>query len=146
MKNSQVYNNNLPQLLLLLLQWLSTEKPWQKRSENATKTYWGTSTASLSEFAVRPQRGSCTAEVSSDSGKLVRWNDNTCMVLMLFNLLVDVFFLQRHVCCPWTQGLLTLELSSIVLEIPNDAYATLSQNLIGCSTLSQEYCKLIGWY
>ena len=28
----------------------------------------------------------------------------------------------------------------------NDAYTTLSQNLIGCSTLSQEYCKLIGWY
>ena len=27
----------------------------------------------------------------------------------------------------------TLELSSIVLEIPNDAYTTLSLNLIGCS-------------
>ena len=26
------------------------------------------------------------------------------------------------------------------------AYTTLSQNLIGCSTLSQEYCNLIGWY
>ena len=34
-------------------------------------------------------------------------------------------------------GMLTLELSAIVLEIPNDAYTTLSQNLIGCSTLSQ---------
>ena len=33
--------------------------------------------------------------------------------------------------------MLTLELASIVLEIPNDAYTTLSQNLIGCSTLSQ---------
>ena len=33
-----------------------------------------------------------------------------------------------------------------MLEIPNDAYTTLSQNLIGCSTLSQKYCKLIGWY
>ena len=42
--------------------------------------------------------------------------------------------------------MLTLELSSYVLEIPNDAYTTLSRNLIGCSTLSQEYCKLIGWY
>ena len=42
--------------------------------------------------------------------------------------------------------MLTLELSSIVLEIPNDAYTTLSRNLIGCSTLSQEYCKLIGSY
>ena len=38
----------------------------------------------------------------------------------------------------------TLELSSYVLEIPNDGYTTLSQNLIGCSTLTQEYCKLIG--
>ena len=38
------------------------------------------------------------------------------------------------------QGLLALELSSAVLEIPNDACRTLSQNLIGCSTLSQEYC------
>ena len=34
--------------------------------------------------------------------------------------------------------MLTLELSSIVLEIPNDAYTTLSRNLIGYSTLSQE--------
>ena len=32
------------------------------------------------------------------------------------------------------------------MEIPNDAYTTLSRNLIGGSTLSQEYCKLIGWY
>ena len=40
----------------------------------------------------------------------------------------------------------TLELSFIVLEIPSDAYTTLSRNLNGCSTLSQEYCKLIGWY
>ena len=34
--------------------------------------------------------------------------------------------------------MLTLELSSHVLEIPNDAYTTLSRNLIGCSTLSQD--------
>ena len=32
-----------------------------------------------------------------------------------------------------------LELSSYVLESPNDADTTLDQNLIGCSTLSQEY-------
>ena len=31
----------------------------------------------------------------------------------------------------------------LVLEIPNDAYTTLSRNLIGCSTLSQEYWVLI---
>ena len=43
-------------------------------------------------------------------------------------------------------GHLTLELSSTELEIPNDAYTTLSRNLIGCSTLSQEYCKMIGFY
>ena len=29
----------------------------------------------------------------------------------------------------------------LVLEIPNDAYTTLSQNLIGCSTLSQKCCE-----
>ena len=40
--------------------------------------------------------------------------------------------------------MLTLELSSYVLGIPNDAYTALSQNLTGCSTLSQGYCKLIG--
>ena len=91
-------------------------------------------------------RGSCTAEASSDSGKLVRWYDNTCMVLMLFYLLVAVFFLQRNVCCPWTQGMLTLELSSIVLEIPNDAYETQSKSDWLCSTLSQECGNLIGWY
>ena len=34
--------------------------------------------------------------------------------------------------------MLTSELSSHVLEIPNDAYTTLSRNLIGCSTLSQD--------
>ena len=47
--------------------------------------------------------------------------------------------------------MLTLELSFYVLEIPNDAYTTLIQfrlavqpmKFIG-STLSQEYCKLIG--
>ena len=41
-------------------------------------------------------------------------------------------------------GHVTLELSSIVMGVPNDAYTTLSLNLIGCLTLSQEYCKLIG--
>mgnify|MGYP001791473564 FL=1 len=38
--------------------------------------------------------------------------------------------------------MLISELSSNVLEIPNDAYSTLSQNLISCSTHSQEYSKL----
>ena len=33
--------------------------------------------------------------------------------------------------------MLTLELSPIVLEIPNDAYTTLSQNLVGSSTQSR---------
>ena len=31
--------------------------------------------------------------------------------------------------------MLTLKLPSCVLAIPNDAYTTLSRNLIGCSTL-----------
>ena len=39
--------------------------------------------------------------------------------------------------------MLTLELSPYLLGIPNDANTTLSQNMIGCSTLRQEYCKLI---
>ena len=41
--------------------------------------------------------------------------------------------------------MLTLELPYYILEVPNDAYMTLSQNLIGPSALIQEYCKLIGW-
>ena len=40
--------------------------------------------------------------------------------------------------CSGKKVVLTLELSSYVLEIPNDADQTLSQNLAGCSTLSQE--------
>ena len=34
----------------------------------------------------------------------------------------------------------------ISLEIPNEAYMLHSQFLIGCSLLSEEWCKLIGWY
>ena len=44
----------------------------------------------------------------------------------------------------YQSGMSTLELSSSVMEIPNDAYTTLIQNVIGCSTLCQEYPKLIG--
>ena len=44
------------------------------------------------------------------------------------------------------KGMLILELSSYVLEIHNDACTTRCLILICCSTLSQEYCKLIGWY
>ena len=42
--------------------------------------------------------------------------------------------------------MITLELSSYVSEIPNDAHTTLSQNLIGHLAHSQECCKLIGLY
>ena len=38
------------------------------------------------------------------------------------------------------------QLCSYVSEIPKDAYATLSQNLIGHLAHSQECCKLIGLY
>ena len=39
--------------------------------------------------------------------------------------------------------MLTMEFSSYLLEIPlNDAYTTLSQNPIGCSTLSQDLLTL----
>ena len=41
---------------------------------------------------------------------------------------------------------LIMELFSYVLEIPNNADTILNPNLIGWSTLSHEYCKLIGWY
>ena len=37
-------------------------------------------------------------------------------------------------------GCINIELSSYLLKTPNDADTTLSQNLIGCSTLSQECC------
>ena len=43
-------------------------------------------------------------------------------------------------------GRLTSELSSYLLEVPNDAYKTLKSILISFSTLSQEYCKLIVLY
>ena len=39
--------------------------------------------------------------------------------------------------------MLTLELSSYALEILNDAFTIISQNLIDCSAPSQEHCKLI---
>ena len=39
---------------------------------------------------------------------------------------------------------LKLDSFSHSLEIPNDANLLLSQILIGCSLLSQAYCKLIG--
>ena len=39
--------------------------------------------------------------------------------------------------------MLTLEFSSHLLEIPfNDAYTTLSQNLIGCSTPSRDWLTM----
>ena len=41
---------------------------------------------------------------------------------------------------------LIFELYSYVLEFHNDADTKFSQSLIGCSTLSQEYCKLIDLY
>ena len=45
-------------------------------------------------------------------------------------------------------GHVKIEAIFLCIEIPNDihVYTTLSENLIGCSTLSQRYCKLIGWY
>ena len=42
----------------------------------------------------------------------------------------------EYILC-YDRGMLTLELSSYVLHIPNDAETPLDQNLIGCSTLSQ---------
>ena len=35
---------------------------------------------------------------------------------------------------------------SYLLEIPSDAYIIPGQNLIGCSSLSHKYCKLVGLY
>ena len=67
--------------------------------------------------------------------KCMIWLD--LWTLMLLCLKQSIFF---------QLGKSTMELSSIVLEIPNYAYKTLSRNLIGCSTLSQENCRLIGWY
>ena len=39
-----------------------------------------------------------------------------------------------------------LLLNECIREFPNDAYTTPCQNLLGCSTLSREYCKLIGLF
>ena len=44
----------------------------------------------------------------------------------------------RNYLCAIKYCMLSSDLSSHVLEFPNDAYTTLSRNLIGCSTLSQE--------
>ena len=41
--------------------------------------------------------------------------------------------------------MLPLALCSCLLEIANDAFILPTRILIGCSLLSQEYCKLIGW-
>ena len=41
-------------------------------------------------------------------------------------------------------GMSPLELSSPVMDIPNDAYTTLIQNVVGCSILCQEYPTLFG--
>ena len=41
--------------------------------------------------------------------------------------------------------MLALKLSSYELEFPNDAYTTLSQNLIGYSTLRSKVLQAAGW-
>ena len=35
--------------------------------------------------------------------------------------------------------------SYLLMELPNDACTTFSQNWISCSTIGEEYCRLIGW-
>ena len=76
-----------------------------------------------------PERGNSNKH-DSDSGKMLR-SYMTCHSV-------------SHCALISKQGMLTLELSSYVFEIPDDAYTTHIQNLIGCSILSLEYCKLIG--
>ena len=61
-------------------------------------------------------------------------------------LLVDIVIcqmIQDKVCSPYVANL-PLQSIVYVFEFPNDAHTTLCQNLIGCSTLSQQNCKLIG--
>ena len=41
------------------------------------------------------------------------------------------------------QGMFTLELSSCLLEIPNNAHILLDQNLIGCPTLESFASRLV---
>ena len=62
----------------------------------------------------------------------------------MYTIPSDEYLISCNILYNEAYGMLTLELSSIVLETPNDAYTTLSQNLINCSALSQEYCNLIG--
>ena len=45
---------------------------------------------------------------------------------------------------PVELGMSTLELSSHLLEIHEEAYRLICQILIGCLLLSQKYCKLVG--
>ena len=85
--------------------------------------------------------------------KVVTHNDRVYFTMLrtrawcwTFRFLIFVFSSSRIIQCisenhQQQEGMLTLELSSIVLEIPNDAYTTLSRNLIGCPTLSEEYCR-----
>ena len=63
---------------------------------------------------------------------------NACIIL--FSLI------GKSITCDSPLGHVNIGLSSDMLEIPNDAYTTLSQNLIGCLTRGQENCKLMGWY
>lgn len=60
----------------------------------------------------------------------------------LYNVLNHV---ERGICAP-VIGHVILELSSYVLEIPDDGYKTLGRNLIGFSARFKEYCKLTGRY
>ena len=69
-------------------------------------------------------------------------NINYCMtpLKLLFNYQTMNFKYESQIHVKaYQQGMLTLDLSVLVLDIPNDAYTTLSRNLIGCSKLRQEY-------
>ena len=60
---------------------------------------------------------------------------------ILCQLITTVSLLYRNrerAIIEFHEGMLTLELSLYVLEIPHDVYTTLGQNLIGCTALSQE--------
>ena len=81
-------------------------------------------------------------EILKDATSIgVSWHN-----ILIISLLLLMAWLADGILFGSKSGIFTWELSSVVLEIPNAAYTTLSRNLIGCSIPSKEYCKLIGWY
>ena len=70
-------------------------------------------------------------EILKDATSIgVSWHN-----ILIISLLLLMAWLAAGILFGSKSGILTWELSSVVLEIPNDAYTPLRWNLIDCSTL-----------